>query len=521
MKLYCPNCGTENQKDSVNCIFCDTILSSISKGGFLTEGIVIQSRYEIIKQISHSKLSSVYLVKDMRDGNFLALKELYCDRYSRSKKDYFIKRFSEEAALLIKLEHPNLPQVIDTFTFYGRYYILMDYIEGYDLGFLISKSRIPEKLVIIWAIQLCDILNYLHTRKPPVIYRDMKPSNIMIREKDGMLFLVDFGLARVMETDRELTKIAVGTEGYIPPEQYAGNPEIVSDIYSLGVTLHHLVTGKFPFVPFIFKPVRKLDPSLSEELEIIIEKCLNLKPEDRYSSALMLKKDLLSTKAILSSGRRKKTDGLKPEKSKVTKILPEKSEKYSMPPEIIERIYALESEIAQKMLRSIEALSKSKLLPYLIQMMHNEDPEIRRAVATAMGGLRDNNAVSYLVELLRDSDYQVRQLAAWGLGEMKDRRALYPLLEVLMLGDEDMRGCAALALAQLNLTESVEPLMDTFINDASPMVRKRAARSLGQIGHIRALDCLSEQLKKEEAEPLIQTITWAIKRIKTNNNLVD
>ena len=521
MILYCPNCGVKNQKDAKTCIFCDTILSRISKGGILTEGIIIHSKYEVINQIAQSKFSKVYLVRNIHNNIFMVLKEMFSPRYSKSRKEYLHRRFEDEGKLLGKLCHPNLPEVFDIFNFYGRYYIVMEYIDGYDLNFLISKSRISEKLAIIWGIQLCEILSYLHTRKPPVIYRDMKPSNIMIREKDGKIFLVDFGLARVFKSDRELTKITVGTEGYIPPEQYAGNPEPVSDIYSLGVTLHYLVTGSFPFVPFIFKPIRKINPDLSEELETVIEKCINLKPEERYKSARKLKRDLLMVKAMLSSKRHKKQSRQKPEKSKVTKILPIKSHKYTIPPEVAERIAVFESEIAQRMLRSVETLSKSKVLPYLIQIMHNKDVEVRRAVATALAGLKDVNSISYLIEFLRDSDPQVRQLATWGLGELKDKRSLYPLLELLMLGEPELRGCAALALGQLGLEESVEPLIDIFLNDKDLQVRKRAAKALGQIGSKNALKVLSEELEKEKNKLMIQTLRWAIKRIKENNNSRD
>jgi len=522
MKLYCPNCGTKNPENAVNCIFCDTILTRISLGGALTEGITLQSRYQVIKQISQGKLSSIYFIRDITNNRSLALKEMHCDRYSKSKKGYILNRFTEEAKLLKNLNHSNLPKVINTFTFYGRYYIVMEYIEGYDLQFLLNKSSnksIPEKLVVTWGVQLCEVLDYLHTRKPPVIYRDMKPSNIMIREKDGRLFLVDFGLAKVMETNKELTGFAVGTEGYIPPEQYAGKPTTASDIYALGATLHHLATGEFPFVPFIFKPVRKLNPCLSEELEIIIEKCLNLKADERYTSPLTLKRDLLILKASLTSKKSKKKALIKAEKPKFTTILNIEPQKYNVPPEVAERIAALESDIAQKILRSIEALSESKILPYLIQMMYNKDAEVRRAVATALGALKDSNGVSYLIELLRDNDPQVQQLAIWGLGEIKDKRALYPLLEILMTGDEDLRGCAALALAELNLEEALEPLMETFLHDKDPMVRKRAAKSLGKMSNKKSLNTLKNQLARETLYPIKQTVLWAIKRIEEENRL--
>jgi HEAT repeat protein len=336
----------------------------------------------------------------------------------------------------------------------------------------------------------------------------------MVREKDGKIFLVDFGLARVIETEKELTKMAVGTEGYIPPEQYAGKPVPASDIYSLGVTLHHMVTGEFPFVPFIFKPIRNFNSNLSLELEAIIEKCINLKLEERYSSALTLKRDLMLVKTYLTSTKLNKSEQVRPEKPKFTRILKPEQKKYSIPLEITERVAALESDVAQKMLRSIETLSRSNVLPYLIQMMHNKDVEVRRAVATALGGLKDSNAVGYLIELLRDTDSHVRQLAAWGLGESKDKRSLHPLMEALMTGDAELRGGAALALGELKDREAVMPLIDVFLTDEDPMVRKRAARALGETGDKSALIPLINSLEKEVKEPLKQTISWSIKQLQ-------
>jgi len=414
--LYCPNCGNENRAETLRCIFCDTILTRINKGGSLTSGLTLSSKYQVIKQINQGKMSTIYCVRDLRNNRLLALKEMHCTYYSRIRKEYLIERFALEASILRNLKHNNLPRVIDTFSMYGRYYLVMDYIEGYNLQYLLNKSnnkRIPEKLVITWGIQLCDVLNYLHSEN--IIHRDIKPSNIMAREEDGRIFLVDFGLARILEDNRELTKIAVGTEGYIPPEQYAGKPLPSSDIYSLGVTLHHLVTGEFPFVPFIFKPIRKIIPELSPELEGVIEKCLNLKHEERYSSPLILKRNLLLVKAALTSMARDKEEKVKPEKPRFTRILKTGTPRHRIPPEITERIAVLESEVAQKMLRSIETLSGSNVLPYLIQMMHNRDAEVRRAVATALGGLKDSNAIGYLIELLRDTGKTASSMGTRGI----------------------------------------------------------------------------------------------------------
>jgi serine/threonine-protein kinase len=158
------------------------------------------------------------------------------------------------------------------------------------------KIRHPgtaEVNLIDWASQILDVLSYLHSQKPPVIYRDLNPGNIMLRHHDGKVLLVDFGIARTMASETDASHTVIGTQGYAPPEQYKGQIEPASDIYALGATLHHLSTGMPPLVPFAFEPVRNFSPDLSRNFETVIMKALSLDVKDRFSCAEEMKLALI------------------------------------------------------------------------------------------------------------------------------------------------------------------------------------------------------------------------------------
>ncbi|MEQ8224618.1 MAG: serine/threonine-protein kinase, partial [Candidatus Eremiobacterota bacterium] len=175
----------------------------------------------------------------------------------------------------------------------GRYYLILDFIDGYNLAEILERDGnpgLPQKEVINWARQVLDVLDYLHNRNPPVVYRDIKPHNIMV-EPDGHIVLVDFGIARAIEPEKRQLNTAIGTNGYAPGEQYFGAAEPRSDLYALGATLHHLLTGISP-KRFRFERIRAFNPDLSPELETIIIKALRYNVEERFSSAMEMKETL-------------------------------------------------------------------------------------------------------------------------------------------------------------------------------------------------------------------------------------
>jgi len=256
-------------------------------------GTIIDDRYEILKEIGRGGMSVVYLAMDNRLRKSLVVKEI---RKRRNSDDHLlINSLVAEANLLKKLDHGALPRIYDVIERQGEIFVVMDYIEGESLKEKLKREqKIAPAAVIDWARQLSDVLGYLHTRKPnPIIYRDMKPDNIMLTP-EGKIKLVDFGIAREFKTENTTDTTNLGTKGYAAPEQLSGRQtDARTDIYSLGVTLYHLVTGKsLSEPPYELRPIREWNPSLPEGLEHIILKCTQAEPANRYQSCDELLHDL-------------------------------------------------------------------------------------------------------------------------------------------------------------------------------------------------------------------------------------
>ncbi len=249
-------------------------------------GEIIDGKYEVLREIGKGGMSVVYLAMDKRLNKQWAIKEFRKDKDDASKQ-VALKALLDEANLMKKLDHPTLPRIVDIIETKQTVYIVMDYIEGESLNKVLDAyGAQPQEAVIEWAKQLSNVLDYLHTQSPPVIYRDMKPANIMLKP-DGTVRLIDFGIAREYKEGKEGDTEAIGTRGYAAPEQFGGRgqTDARTDIYSLGVTLYHLVTGKNPAEPpYEIYPIRHWDPSLSSGLEWLIQKCTQLNPGDRYQS---------------------------------------------------------------------------------------------------------------------------------------------------------------------------------------------------------------------------------------------
>ena len=256
----------------------------------LPPGTIIGGKYEILKMIDKGGMSIVYLVMDTHLNKNWALKEVRRDdimEYTEVRHNLMV-----ETEMLKRLDHPNLPRIVDVIEEPGVIYIVMDYIEGRTLkDILIEYGAQPQEDVIEWGKQLCDVLNYLHTRKPAIIYRDMKPGNVMLKPEGGVV-LFDFGIAREFKERNLEDTQCLGTPGYAAPEQFGGmgQTDQRTDIYGLGATLYHLVTGKPPsgVYPFEMKPIREINPRLSSGLEEIIIKCTKNNPNERYQNSAEL-----------------------------------------------------------------------------------------------------------------------------------------------------------------------------------------------------------------------------------------
>ncbi|MEQ8224139.1 MAG: protein kinase [Candidatus Eremiobacterota bacterium] len=294
----CPNCKTENSDTAKFCCDCGKFLMvprSEARTEPLSEGNMLIGRYTIKNLIKSGGMAAIYRAEDNHLGKICAVKELL-PHWSKSKqeKEYMILRFKSEAKILSELHHESLPRVSDYFTYNEQYYLVMDFIDGEDLDAVLlkkGKSGLPYEQVIQLGVQICNILEYLHTCNPPVIYRDLKPGNIMIRASDGKLFLIDFGIAYAIEQNGS-PRTMIGTMGYIAPEQYMGKPVIESDLYSLGATLYHLFTGLMP-VPFTYRSIRESVPSIPAYLDSVISRSLELEAGKRFHTAREMKMALL------------------------------------------------------------------------------------------------------------------------------------------------------------------------------------------------------------------------------------
>ncbi len=252
-------------------------------------GSLVDGKYKILNKVGQGGMSVVYLAMNEKANKQWAVKEVRKDGVLdfESVKQGLVA----ETDILKKLNHPNLPSIIDVIDTNDAFIIIMDYIQGNSLNKALEEfGAQPQELVIEWAKQLCDVLGYLHSRTPAIIYRDMKPSNVMLKP-DGNITLIDFGTAREYKEKNLADTTCLGTVGYAAPEQFGGmgQTDARTDIYCLGATLYHLVTGMNPCEPpYEIKPIRQINPTLSSGLERIILKCTQRNPEDRYQSCAEL-----------------------------------------------------------------------------------------------------------------------------------------------------------------------------------------------------------------------------------------
>lgn len=271
-------------------------------------GTIIDGKYEILKEIGRGGMSIVYLAMDKRLNKQWAVKEIR-KKGSGKNEEIVVNSLLAEANMMKRLDHPSLPRIVDIIDNGVTIYVVMDYIEGESLDKILNEyGAQPEEMVVNWAKQLCDALSYLHSQKPPIIYRDMKPANVMLKP-EGNIKIIDFGIAREYKEQNLADTTVLGTKGYAPPEQYSGQTDPRSDIFALGMTMHHLLTGVDPRNGEPYAPVRQWNPELSEGIETIIDRCVEPAAENRYQSCADLLYDLehpeLITKGFKQKQRKK------------------------------------------------------------------------------------------------------------------------------------------------------------------------------------------------------------------------
>ena len=305
--MLCEYCEKEINDEAVFCQHCghNIVVWKLEPGTKLHHG-----RYEVIEPLGSGGMASVYLAEDLNLDNTPCVLKVMTDEFRDAKeRKYAIGKFKEEAVMLARLRHTNLPVVQNHFLEDGRYYLVMDHIEGDTLDDIVNSTIedecfLAEELVIEWMKQICDVLHYLHTRDPMIIHRDVKPDNLMEQEEDGRIMLLDFGVAS--KPTKKDTGTLVGTPGYASPEQYLGKAYPQSDIFALGATFHRLLTGydpaeddeadEDPTSLFIYPPLSDFRDDLTPGLEKIIARATDLEVENRYPTAKAFKEALIQLK---------------------------------------------------------------------------------------------------------------------------------------------------------------------------------------------------------------------------------
>ncbi|MEQ8191986.1 MAG: HEAT repeat domain-containing protein [Candidatus Eremiobacterota bacterium] len=472
-ELFCIRCGNIFATEDCFLKFYETRMLKTEK---LTE------RYIFLKTIKSGGMGTIFMALDRNLGKVCAIKELH--KHSLYDESSDMEMFETEAKLLSSLNHPGLPRVYDYFTVNGTYYLAMDYIVGDDLLTIMNENNyekgFPEEQVIEWAIHLCNILSYLHNREPSIIYRDLKPDNIMIRRADKALLLIDFGIARIsMGTSSSLQKYV--TPGYSPPEQYAGKPgDIRSDIYSLGATLYHLITGIHPQGFLQDSPPKKINPAISLYMDYIIKKAKELKLQDRYQSVNDIKQSLLLWKDPFSVVQNEK--GLSD-----TDLL----------------ILQLKSKDIKKKLHAIKTLSgviQEKATVALIKMLSDPDIRVQKESAIALGLIGDNIAIDGLLNLIKSDNKCIRAAALESLKQIRfpdDENIISAWLKDLFFHeDSSVRYFAFNLLSNLKY-ESFYTELFNGLTDKDCHVRRLCATTLAEYGKADAIKPLKRAIERE------------------------
>lgn len=279
----------------------------------LGAGIVLVDRYLIEYILGQGGQGAVYFALDGAcNDRPVAVKEMRLPMVDARIQGQVIEQFRQEAMFLHRLAHPNLPKVYDLFHIENRYYLVMDYIKGKSLGELLKSQSQPFQVtrVLEWAVQLADVLAYLHEQKPPILFRDVKPGNILL-DSNGSIHLIDFGIARTLAPNsRTVTYLrGAGSADYCSLEQAAGGTDQRSDVYSLGATLFHLLTLQTPPRAAELASLNKSVPSprnwnsaIPAPLEDLIIRMMALRPEDRYGSMAFIKGILIKCTRLLEEG---------------------------------------------------------------------------------------------------------------------------------------------------------------------------------------------------------------------------
>lgn len=271
----------------------------------LKPGTLLNGRYQITRPLGRGGMGTVFLAEHLQLQSVLAIKEVCSPGESAEERQTTLEQYQREARFLVQLNHPNLPKVTDAFVENDRFYLVMEYIEGVTLEARLKERAgrpLPVIQVIEWGLQIADVLAYLHNQDPPIIFRDLKPANVMVKP-DSTIRLIDFGIARRFQLGAVHDTSLFGSVGYSPPEQFGRQQtDARSDIYAFGVTLHQMLTGIDPSIqPFKFVPVSHINPSVPDLLSKLIQQCVAMDPEARPADIHQVAMGLVAARELLTT----------------------------------------------------------------------------------------------------------------------------------------------------------------------------------------------------------------------------
>ncbi len=466
MNLICSICRKSHNNPAQPCEICGSNKFIEQKNNLLlTSGSILLNRYKIVDLIKTGGMGAVYKAEDTRLTNVCAIKELV--NISGDDEDYKLafNRFDREATILTQLRHPGLPRVIDYFSLKNRHYLVMDYIEGKDLESILLeeyKEGFTEEDVTNWSLQICDIFHYLHNNNPPVIYRDTKPSNIMLRKSDKKILLIDFGIARTItsEANQIKTITSVGTMGYMAPEQYRGKPEPGSDIYALGATMYHLLTGIAP-MPFTFEPMEHIRPDLSEDIRNIVTRSVKMEISDRFQSAMDMKEALLRKTTVPIS--------VKEENTTVELLLNQLTVEDSYWRYIVIRTLKCHEE-------------KSNMVEPLIKLVLNEhDLTVKREAVDFLSKFHDERVIEIFNKLITDNDQHIKYKAMNVVERFKHSSSYESLIQILSDKDGHLGLRAALCLLNIGEQESLPQIFEFLKKQTDPKIQSELEKAINHL----------------------------------------
>ena len=289
-------------------------------GELLPLTVLAKSRYVVLEKIAQGGMGAIYKAQDRRlQDKVVAVKEMSESAIAPAERVRILDCFKREAELLARLEHPNLVRVSDLFQEEDRHYMVMEFVDGLTLEKMLEGRAKPfsEEQVLAWGEQLCDVLDYLHSQKPQIIYRDIKPANVMVVKDTDIVKLIDFGIARFFKPGKRRDTIELGTDGYAPPEQYGkAQTDVRADVYALGAMLHQLLTLRDPvLVPFQFPSVRSLNSKVCRRVDEAVAKAVQSAKDKRHQSIKEMRE------ALLGDGALKRDAGKQPPGKSVQKVL--------------------------------------------------------------------------------------------------------------------------------------------------------------------------------------------------------